>query len=207
MNMKLKTLILCLACGLATSLRAAEATDTPVTNKLSSLKAAEQFAVSFFKDNTNFFGQKTVIIGIDGAYGRGHSTDDQTAKDHNEFGAVLTVGFPIDDQGQVQIGLWGAYFDRQIVYGSFQTTLGTTFTVPSWVPLVHGEQAFIFNEGGPGYRFGQGQGSLFAQDFVGAVWKHQFGGGWVLFVNGAYGKVSILTGQEYLFGLKVGKSF
>lgn len=209
-KLTLAALGLALVTGLltTTAVRAQDvATTNPPANFFAGAKEMGQSFAAFFKDNKSFFDQKTLIVGLDGAYSHGHDTAKLNAADKNQFGAVLTLGFPLDANGQVSVGLWAAYFDSAAFYGSFQTTLGTTFIVPSWVPLLKGEQAFVFNEGGPGYRFGYGQGSLFAQDFVGAVWKHQFAGGWTLYIDGAYGKVSILTGQVALFGVKVGKSF
>lgn len=169
------------------------------------LAPAVGFFKSWFVDNTNFFGQKNAIFGVDGAYSNGHDTKENTA-DKKTFGAVATLSFPIDDKGQASVGLWLAYFDHKAAYGSLQTTLGKTLTVPSWFPLLGGQQAFVFNEGGPGFRF-DGSGQMFAQDFQGIVWKHEFAKSWTLYLNAARGTATCWSSDIYLAGVNVGHQF
>src|SRR5260221_11593879 len=116
--MKFKIAMLALAAVVLTagySTAQTNLTETPnQLPKLAPSTAAWSFAKSFFLDNTNFWDQQTVIVGADVAYSSGHDVlDTSTTTKKSTFGGVVTVGFPLDENGQVSIGLWAAYFNSK----------------------------------------------------------------------------------------------
>lgn len=161
---------------------------------------------TFIKDNTNFWDQHTLMAGVSGLYSHGHS-EGTTDKDHDVFGGVVDVRFPLDANGQVSVGFMAAYFNKDLYDGSISTTLGTTWNIP----LIN-LPVFTFFEGGPTLNFSHPD-KLGAQAFTGGVTKFNLtkatttSAPWILYVNAAAGKVSDWHGGILLFGPEIGHKF
>lgn len=162
--------------------------------------------LGWFKDNTNFWGQQTAIIGANALYSNGRVSDSTSSK-KNTFGAALDVRFPLDANGQISIGFFAAYFNSSFYDGSISTTLGKTINVP----LIN-QPIYLFVEGGPALNLAN-PNAVLAQTFTGVVWKHDIIKGtadkapWTLFVNAAVGKVTGWDGGIFLGGIEVGHKF
>lgn len=160
----------------------------------------------FFKDNTNFWGQQTVMVGVNALYSNGKETG-STGGNNSTFGGAVDVRFPLDENGQISVGFFLAYFNNDFYDGSFSTTLGTTWNIP-----VINQPVFTFVEAGPAVNLANPD-ELLAQAFAGAVWKYEIvkatpkSSAWTLFVNGAYGKLTGWDGDIFLLGVEVGHKF
>lgn len=160
----------------------------------------------FFKDNTNFWGQQTARISLNPLYSKGHA-EDVTGGGKDTFGVALSLSFPIDDKGQVSVGLMAAYFDTSFFMGSVNTTFGKTVNIPVLnVPL------FLWAEAGPAFNANQPD-HLLAQAFTGGTIKIDIikatekSNPWTLGIGGGIGKVTGWEGDIYLGTIGLNHSF
>jgi hypothetical protein len=166
----------------------------------STIKTIATDGLAWFKDQTNFWGQKTILVGVNALYSKGH-LDGSGQANKNTWGAVMSLAYPLDDKGQITLGFFGAYFNGDVFDGSIATTLGKTINIP-----YINQQVFLFAEAGPAVNLNNPD-RLLAQGFVGAVWKRPIGKGFTLYVDAGYGKVTDWTGNVLTGGIKIGKAF
>jgi hypothetical protein len=167
------------------------------------------WATTFFTDNTNFFGQRTLIAGVAPLYSRGHDVNKGTA-DSDNFGGVLSLEFPLDPNGQVSIGMWAAYFNSEASYGSINATLGKTLMIPEWLPWLGGQQLYLSDEFGPGYRWDM-TGKPFFQNFTLVTYKHDLKLGLpnpvTFYLVGGHGNADAWRGDIWLLGPQLSYRF
>lgn len=196
-NIKLVSILL-LTATLAFTLPA-QANEPPKTGFAGALDTFKDW----LKDNTNFWGQQTAIVDVSGLYSHGKESG-SSGDAKNTYGAALDLRFPLDDQGQVTIGIWAAYFNESFFAGSLTSTLGKTVHIP-----VINTDLFLFAGGGPGANLAQPD-ALIGVAYTGAVWKHNLTGGdkpLTLFVSGAVAKVTSWDGNVALLTVGIGKKF
>ena len=199
----------------ATSVAAAAQTNDTSSTSISTnsqFSVAKDIFVDWFKDNTNFFGEKSAMVGVGGLYSYGKPSNSGRNKD-STYGAVTTVMFPVDDKGQISVGLYAAYFDSQYFAGSLATTLGKTVTIPGL-----NEKIFLWVEGGPAVNLNNPD-NLLVQGFTGATWKHDIisaklnadgsvkTGPYTLYLTGGYGSCSGWDGSVQTVGVSISHRF
>lgn len=161
---------------------------------------------NFFKDNTNFWEYQTARISLNPLYSKGHA-ESVTTGDKDTFGVALSLSFPLDDKGQVSVGLMAAYFDSHFFMGSVNTTFGKTVNIPVLnIPL------FLWAEAGPAFNANRPD-RLLAQAFTGGTIKWDIipatakSNPWTLGIGGGIGKVTEWDGNILLGTLGLNHSF
>ena len=137
---------------------------------------------TFFTDNTNLFNQGTV------AFEAGPVVNLSNYK----FGADFDVQFPVAQQAA--IGFDVLYYNGQVYDGTFNTTLGTTWTVPLIGPV------YTYAQVGVGTEL-QDPNTVINEEWAGARTKWQLATGLLgttdvlsFGINAAAGHVSSETG-------------
>lgn len=160
----------------------------------------------FFKDNTNFWEFQTARVSVMPLYSHGHA-DAVTSAGKDTFGAAVALAFPIDDKGQVSVGLLAAYFDTHFFLGSVNTTLGKTVNIPVLnIPL------YMWVEFGPAFNANHPD-QLLAQGFTGGTFKFDIvkattkSNPWTLTLGAGIGKVTDWDGDIFLGTVGVAHSF
>jgi len=182
-------------------------TDAPVpVAEKSALATAGEWVSTFFRDNTNFWDYQTARVSAMPIYSKGHAAD-VTTGDQDTFGVALSLAFPLDEKGQVSIGLFGAYFDSRFFMGSINTTLGKTVNVP-----VLNRPLFLWAEAGPAINLNHPD-RLLAQAFTGGTLKFDLvkatptRNPWTLLVGGGIGTVTDWEGNIFVGTLGLNHSF
>lgn len=218
--MKIKiALIVALLCSAVINIQAGVTTDlafhpespttlppasvTPTTPPLTA--TVGNWLSDFFKDNTNFWEFKTARVSLTPLYSKGHA--DGVAGDKDTFGVALGVAFPIDEKGQVSVGLFAAYFDSHFFMGSVNTTLGKTVNIP-----IINQPLFLWVEAGPAFNLNHPD-HLLAQAFTGGTLKFDIvkatakANPWTLLVGGGVGKVTEWQGNIFIGTIGLNHSF
>lgn len=165
-----------------------------------------QKAKEFWVDNEPFFGTNALRVGVGALYSHGKKEYVNGPKT-DTWGGYINAGYNLDEKGQVNIGLLGAFFDGDFYTATFKTELGKTWTIP-----YVNEKVYTFVGGGPALRL-DNPDNLLGTAYTGLVWKKDIvkatetSAPWTLYTSVFAAKVADWGAPVYGLGFGVSHKF